>query len=84
MFVSGLYGLMRRILYVIFVAPYCKLTMTFVKHHVIENGSLWSFIFVCIVISEHEFISDIIVVVKLVSIFTDIIFNNLCLVSLTY
>ena len=35
--VSYLYGLMQRILYVIFVAPYCKCTVPLSKHCVITN-----------------------------------------------
>ena len=44
----------------------------------------WSFMFVCSVINEHDFISDFIVVLNWFSIFEDIIFINLRLLSLTY
>ena len=39
-FVSDLYGLIQRILYLIFVGPYCNLTVPLVKHCVITNGPL--------------------------------------------
>ena len=32
---SDLYGLMQRILYLIYVAPYCNITVPLVKHFVI-------------------------------------------------
>ena len=36
--VSGLYALMQRILYVIFIAPYCNITVPLVKQCVITKG----------------------------------------------
>ena len=39
--VSDLYGLMRRILYVICVEPYCKFTVTLEKYCVITKGPLY-------------------------------------------
>ena len=45
---------------------------------------IWHFIFVFSAVIEHDCISDFIVVVKLVSIFADIIFIHLRLFSLTY
>ena len=41
MFVSGLYGLILRILYLIFDGPYCNGTVPLVKHRVIKNGPLY-------------------------------------------
>ena len=38
--VSNLYGLIRRILYLIFVGPHCKFTVSLVKHSVITKGPL--------------------------------------------
>ena len=45
---------------------------------------IWCFVSVCRLISEHEFISDFVVVVKYFTIFVDIIFIILRLLSLTY
>ena len=39
--VSDLYGLIRRILCTIYVGPYCKFTVTLVKHCVIKKGPLY-------------------------------------------
>ena len=39
--VSHLYGLMRRILILISFAPYCKFTVTLIKHCVITKGPLY-------------------------------------------
>ena len=39
--VSDLYGLMKRILYLIYVAPYCSITVPLVKHYVITKGPLY-------------------------------------------
>ena len=39
-FGSYLYGLIRSILYLIFVRPYCQFTAPIGKHHVITNGPL--------------------------------------------
>ena len=39
--VSDLYGLMRRILCLISVGPYCNITVTLVKHCVITKGPLY-------------------------------------------
>ena len=39
--VSDLYGLMRRIAYIICVAPFCKFTVTLVKHCVITKGAVY-------------------------------------------
>ena len=44
---------------------------------------VWRFIFVCSVISEHDFISNFLVMVNSFVIFADIIFINLHLLSLT-
>ena len=43
--VSYLYGLMRRILELICVAPYCKFTVPLVKHCVIKKGPLYGLSF---------------------------------------
>ena len=40
-FVSDLYGLMRYILYVLFITPYFKFTVTLVTHRVITNGLVY-------------------------------------------
>ena len=51
--VLDLYGLMRRILYVIYIAPHCNITMPLVKHCVIIKGPLYevSYLYaVCLVI----------------------------------
>ena len=45
---------------------------------------IWSFIFVCSIISENDFISDFVVAVNSFIIFTHIIFINFLLLSLTY
>ena len=45
---------------------------------------IWCFVFVYRIISEHDFISDFIVVVNSFIIFADIIFINLSLIYLTY
>ena len=39
--VSNLYGLMRRILCLIFVVPHCKFTVPLLKHCVITKGPLY-------------------------------------------
>ena len=39
--VSNLYGLIRRILYQIFVGPHCKFTVSLVKHCVIKTEPLY-------------------------------------------
>ena len=39
--VSNLYGLMRRILYLISITPYCNITVQLVKHFVITEGTLY-------------------------------------------
>ena len=40
-FVSDLYGLMGRILYVISTTPHSKFTVPLVKHRVIKNGPVY-------------------------------------------
>ena len=40
-FVSDVYGLMRRMLYLICTEYYCKFTMLLVKHCVVKNGPLY-------------------------------------------
>ena len=40
--VSDLYGLIRRILYLIYFGPHCKFTTPLVKNRVITNGPLYS------------------------------------------
>ena len=45
---------------------------------------IWIFIFVCSIISEHDFISDFALVVNSFIIFTYIIFINFRLILLTY
>ena len=47
MFVSGLYGLILRILYLIFDGPYCNGTVPLVKHRVIKNGPLYGVSYLC-------------------------------------
>ena len=39
-FLSDLYGLIRRILFLICIRPYCNFTLTLVKHRVITHGTL--------------------------------------------
>ena len=39
--ISNLYGLMRPILYIIYVAPYCKCTVPLVRHCVITNVQVY-------------------------------------------
>ena len=39
--VSNLYGFIRNILYVFYVAPYCNFTFPLVKHCVITKGTLY-------------------------------------------
>ena len=41
--VSGLYGLMRHILYIICITPYCNITMSLVKHCVIKKDLYMAF-----------------------------------------
>ena len=43
--VSYFYGLIRRILYVICVAPHCNFTMPLVKYCVITNGPLYGVLY---------------------------------------
>ena len=43
--VSYLYGLMRRILYLIFVTPHFKFTLILVKQCVITNGPLYGILY---------------------------------------
>ena len=45
---------------------------------------IWSFIFVCSMIIEHDFISNFLVIVNSFTIFADIIFLNFSLILLTY
>ena len=40
-FLSGVYGLMRRILYLIFIIPHCNETVKLVQHRLITNGLLY-------------------------------------------
>ena len=50
--VSDLYGLMRRILYLISVAPICNKTVTLVQHRVIANVPVYGVLYlydVCLV-----------------------------------
>ena len=44
--VSDLYGLMRRMLCLISVTPYCKITVPFVKRYVFAKGPLYSVLYV--------------------------------------
>ena len=39
--VSDLYDLMQRILYIIFIAPYCNITVQLVKNYVTTKGPLY-------------------------------------------
>ena len=65
------------ILYLIFVSPYYNVTVTLVQQRFIINGYLiWSLIFSCSVIIEHDFFSDFIVVANSFYIFADINFIN--------
>ena len=82
--VSGLYGLMQRILYLISVVPICNDTMALVTSRYHKRPRIWRFIVVCSVFSENDIISDFIVVVNSMSIFADVIFINLRLIFLTY
>ena len=45
MFVSYLYGLMQRLLYLIVFAPYCDVTVPFVQHFFITNFPLYIFLY---------------------------------------
>ena len=42
-FVKDVYGLMQRILYLIFIIPRCNVTVTLVEHCVITNVPLYVF-----------------------------------------
>ena len=42
-FLFHVYGLMRGILYPIFIPPYCNLTVPFIQHCVILNTPLYGF-----------------------------------------
>ena len=42
-FASDLYGLIRRILHLNFVRPYCKFTVPLVNHCFIKNGPYMEF-----------------------------------------
>ena len=44
-YVSDVCGLMRRILYLIFVRPHCNVTVPLVQHYVIKNGTLNGFLY---------------------------------------
>ena len=53
--VSNLYGLMPRILYLLFIASHCKFTVTLVKHCVITKGTLYGvlYFFVVLLVSRN-------------------------------
>ena len=54
--VSNLYGLMKCILYLIFIAPYCNVTIPLVNTLSYYKWALvWRFIFVLSAIIEHDF-----------------------------
>ena len=72
--VSNLNGLMRHILCLICVSQYCKFTVPLVKklcYH--KKAFIWHFIFVCSVVSEHDFISNFIVIVNSMFILSGVI-----------
>ena len=51
--VSDLYGLIQRLIYLIFVGPHFKFTVTLVKQYVIKNGTIYGVLYlyaVCLVI----------------------------------
>ena len=83
--VSELYGLLRRILYVICIAPYCNIIVPLIKklcYH--KRDSIWRFIFACSLFSEHGSISNFIVIVNCMFILTGVISINLRLFLLMY
>ena len=45
---------------------------------------IWSFVFLSIIISAHDFISNFVAVVNSFIIFAGVIFINLCLILMTY
>ena len=70
MFASGLYGLIRRVLYLTCIAPYFKFTVPLVKDRVITNGLVHGVSYLYLVcLLKNYFISNLIVVVNQVSIF---------------
>ena len=76
---------MRRLLYLIYIAPHCKFTMTLVIHCFIKKRDLkWCSIFVCSVFSEYGVISDFIVILNSALIIEGVIFIDLRLILLTY
>ena len=59
--------------------------MPLVKHCVITKGPFYgSFVFVCSVVSEHDFISDFIVIFNSMFILVGVVSINLRLFLLTY
>ena len=41
MFLSDVYGLMKNILCLLFIAPHCNMTVTLVQHYIISNWPLY-------------------------------------------
>ena len=68
-----------------FIAPHCNATVPLLQHCIIKNSPLYGiFLSVCRMIIEHDFISDLVVVVDYFIIFKDIVFINSHLILLTY
>ena len=73
-----------------YVIPSFCWTILYIYHangkipHYHKWALIWSFVFVCIAVTDNDFISDFIDVVNSVSIFADIIFIDLCLIFLMY
>ena len=83
--VSNVYGIMRRILYLIVIAPRCNMTMPLVQHRMIKDGPfILSLIFERRIIINNGFISNFLGVVYYFTIFAYIIFINLRLIFMTY
>ena len=82
--VSYSYVLMQRILYLLFIAPHCKFTVTLVKHCMITKGPIRRLILVWSVVIEHDLISEFIVIVNSMFILSGVISIHLRLFFLTY
>ena len=82
--VSYLYGLTRRILYVICITLFCNFNFEIDKKIYYHKWALiWRFVFLCSVVSEYDIISNFIVVIKSMSILGNFIFIYLRLIFLT-
>ena len=91
-FVPDLYGLMRRILCLIIIEPYCTMTVPLVKHWIITNGFLMAFFIVMqrcyrawlLSLGFKSLSSSLEVLVSSFTICVGCVLMNSCLLLLTY